>query len=74
MCKDHWLDRVLTTALLMDNPYSVASALVYSEALLHAIARGIDTARQQATAHDRDDTAKAIRQALIDAFNDPHAA
>jgi len=57
----------------MDNPYSVASALAYCDALMHAIARGIETARLQASSSDRDVTAKAIRKALIDAFNDPHA-
>ncbi len=74
MGNDHWLDRVLTSAVLIDNPYSVAAALVYSDALMHAIARGIELARQQAAVRDRDQTAKAIRQALIEAFNDPHAA
>jgi hypothetical protein len=73
MVNEHWLDRALTSALLIDNPYSVASALVYSDPMMHAIARGIELARQQAAARDRELTAKAIRQAVIEAINDPHA-
>jgi hypothetical protein len=71
MSEDHWLDDVLASALLMENPYSVAAALAFSDALMHAIAQDIDSARQHAPADDRDETAKAIRPALIEAFNDP---